>query len=150
MAHDLTERIRIEHEILGHVRSALQVAIDAPIEAATAHEWLERTAFLFASFARHLARLFEIEDEAGYMGAVLAHAPTLGWRTDRLYEEHCRLLWLVGSIGRDAARIDPENLSNLYELQQRVQGFLGQLESHQKAERDLLVEAFLVDIGGEG
>ena len=62
----LVERIRIEQNIIGHVREALTLALEAPIKRPTGAQWLERVTFLARSFSRHLQRLFEIEEEQDY------------------------------------------------------------------------------------
>ena len=147
----LADRIRIEEEILSYVRKALCVAIDAPIEHATATLWLERVGFLGDSFGRHVARLFAIKAEGGYMGFLAAgQAPALSLDADRLAVEQRILREELRAIRAEARSASAENLPNLYALRQRMTGLLARLDAHQRNERDLWLDAFLTDIGGEG
>jgi hypothetical protein len=67
-----------------------------------------------------------------------------------LRQEHAHLLAELDSICQSARATSPANVANLFALQQRLHGFLQTLERHCQGEHDLCVEAFMVDIGGEG
>jgi hypothetical protein len=150
-AQMIADRMSIEENILAHVRDALEVAVSAPIVRTTAVQWLERFCFLGNSFQRHLRRLFAIEEEGGYMDFIIScPQPTLGNQADSLHTDHQDLPTELESILADAADIDPSDLDGLRNLRERLEGFLERLSSHHRREHDLWLDAFLVDIGGEG
>lgn len=150
-AHPLSKRLRIELNILSCVRDALRVALDAPLDDELREEWIERLRFLMSSFNRHLERLFAVEEEHGYMDILTqSPQPTLCQQADRLLAEHLRFRREILELRRDAEGLDSENLASYQSLRQRVHGFLIRVEHHRHREQELLLEAFLGDIGGEG
>ena len=150
-ARELSERMRIEHEIVAHVRQAMAIAAEAPITSVTAMQWVERFAFLGNSLYRHFRRLFAIEEEGGYMEFLVnCPRPTLGNHADALCAQHQQFLGDLEGILRDAAVAQPEILANLHNLRQRLVGLLKRFDSHRRSEYDLWIEAHYIDIGGEG
>lgn len=144
------KNLRVEHEILSHVHQALSLAVRAPIEAESPDRWLERVCFLTDSFCRHLSRVFAIEEQGGYMDFVMeSPQPTLAARVDELWAEHRTLMEELQQVLAEARSASPSNLANLYELKQRLAGFLARCDEHRRKECELCYEAFLVDIGGE-
>ena len=150
-ANSIAERIRLEREILTHVRQAVRLAVRAPFDLETSAEWHERLCFLLDSFGRHMRRLFTIEEEGGYLDFVVdSQRPNLAQTADRLLAEHRELVEIHHEVLKDAKTISVSNLANLHELRQRVIGFLGRLARHFRDEKNLCFDALMVDIGGEG
>ena len=146
----LLNRLAIEHDILVHVRQALCIAMDSPIEQESAHHWLERFCFLGDSFRRHVTRLFMIEEEEGYMDFLAeSQRPTLQREADTLLAEHAVISREMSETLADARAFSSENLANLHGLRQRMFGIVGRIDQHRSKENDLWSEA-VVDIGGEG
>lgn len=148
---EVAERLRIERTLVSHVRAALWVALRAEIQPSNGHHWLERFIFLVESFSRHLRRLFAIEEDGGYMAFLIdSQQPGLGSKADALRQEHAHLLAELESICQSARGSSSGNVANLFAVQQRLHGFLQTLERHCQGEHELCVDAFMVDIGGEG
>jgi hypothetical protein len=147
----LKQQMRIEREILSHVHQALCIALRAPITSEDASEWQERTVFLTDSFYRHIQRMFAIEEDGGYMDFVIdCPQPTLGGRVDLLCAEHRMLVAELAAVLTEGRATRTENLANLHQMRQRIAGFLNRFDEHRRKECELLYEAFLVDLGGEG
>jgi hemerythrin-like domain-containing protein len=148
---DIADRIAIEEEILSHVRMAMCVALDARIDEATAGHWLERFCFLADSFGRHMARMFAIKEEGGYMDFIVtSQQPTLAPKVETLVCDHREIPDLLRRIRGDARATRPDNLANLRSLRQRMRGFLDRLDGHHDNERNLWMDVYLIDLGGEG
>lgn len=148
---DIRERMEIEDQILAHVQAALLVALQCPIERPTSNQWLERICFLGDSFRRHVERLFAIEEDAGYMDFIAeGQRPTLGNDADDLRGEH-DVLRCGLSLAVDAARhCSPNSLVDLHAIQNRFLVLFEHFKRHREKEHELWMEAYLVDIGGEG
>lgn len=145
------EQLKLEQEILTHVHHAVGIAVSAPIDQEKGETWRDRIAFLLESYCRHVRRVFSIEEEGGYMDVILDGArPNLAARVEILRLEHRQLQEQIEHLIVQARNARPENLANLHELRQRVGEWLRRFDAHLKSERDLFMDAFLVDIGGEG
>lgn len=143
--------LQTEQTILGHVREALRLAMKARLNEETAERWHERICFLTDSFARHLARMFAIEETDAYMELVL-DCPTsvTAERAKQLLREHDILLTSLNDLLAEARLTSPRNLANLHRIRQSLHGFLIRLQKHQRRESELWLDSYLVDIGGEG
>ncbi|MFO0945787.1 MAG: hypothetical protein U1D30_07570 [Planctomycetota bacterium] len=149
--NDIRERMEIEDKILSHVQAALLVALQCPIERSTAGQWLERICFLGDSFRRHVERLFAIEEDAGYMDFIAeGQRPTLGHDADDLRNEHGILVCGLSLAVQAARNTVPVDLTDLYAVQGRFLALLEHFKRHRDKEHELWMEAYLVDIGGEG
>ncbi len=95
---------------------------------------------------------FETEenDEAGgYMRAALRAAPYLERRAGHLREQHDEFTRRISKI-REALHDAAPELLPWSELQANMQALVKELLAHDEAENEILSEAFLDDLGGEG
>lgn len=147
---DITERISIEWKILDYVRQALITAVNAPIEERSATIWLERFCFLGESFGRHVKRLFDVEEEGGYMTSVVEHEPNIAPRVESLAQEHDSIYEDLEILLSQARIVRSSNLANLHAVRQQLLGLLQRFERHQMDEETLWSGAYQLDIGGGG
>lgn len=144
------EQLRTEHAIIEHVRNALCVALRADFDVESAERWLERLCFLTDSFCRHLERLFRIEESDGYIGFLIDEsAPSLSPKAERLLEEHPDLLQRLRDYFA-VAQTTPADPSRLVGLRLSMLDYLDALDRHHRHEDELWMDAYLIDIGGEG
>lgn len=147
----LAERIRIESQILSLVREALLVALNAPIDLSTSEQWCERCRFLTESFRRHVERLFRIKWEIDDRPLVLeAERPAVVDDLTEIESEQRKHLAELNLLTGDAHDLAPDNLANLHAFRQRLAGFIERFDELRLLECKVWMEAFQVDIGGEG
>jgi len=101
---------------------------------------------LLNSLAAHLETHFELEEENDYFGYILTREPRLAERVDNLRKEHEVLRAGVDELV-DLARYAFAKNSETTELVARFEKFREQLLKHEKAEVDLIQEAYTCDIG---
>jgi hypothetical protein len=149
--HTLAERIRIESQILAFVREALIVALDAPISAKVGQQWAERCRFLLDSFERHVARLFRIKWEVDDQ-FLISNTENPGLIDDlvQLESNERELSIELRQLGGEARELGPDNVANLHAFRQRAIGFLERFDEIRLRECKIWLDAFEIEIGGEG
>ena len=140
----------MEHEILKHVKGALGVALGWKEASVGAERKRDSVRFTLQSFQRHLERVMRLEEEDGYLELVADEKPHLYPEVTRLVAQHevfrNRLKRLMPLLecpcepGRD-------ELANACS---EIEDFLICVDEHDRREIDLLQEALLCDVGGEG
>ena len=108
---------------------------------------LMRAVNLLAALRRELKEHFALEERAGLMAAATEAAPRLSGRADRLTREHADLSATVARILEDllSSQKLPERWAALAESFAR---FSETLLAHERAEEEMVREAFLDDLGG--
>ena len=101
---------------------------------------------LLNSLAAHLEMHFELEEEDEYFGYVLRRAPRLSERVSQLLREHAGMKSEVDELVTMARQAFAEN-GDTRELATRFRRFREHLLNHEKAEIDLLQEAYTCDLG---
>ena len=140
----------MEHQILDHVKQALRVTLDWKVPSVGIARKFSSVQFTLKSFQRHLERLMDIEEQDGYMALVAELKPNMGFRVDRLAQDHERFR---KSLGRLLPEVD-----SLCEFQDQefecvcreIYELLDSVDRHDEDEVELLQETFLFDEGGEG
>ena len=127
------------------------VQIEALIDALTSRFDAEKRATrnlvsLLNSLAAHLEIHFELEEEDEYFGYILNRAPHLSEQVDRLLHQHEILRSKVDQLV-EMARQALDQKGSVAELAARFAEFRALREQHERAEIDLLQEAFTCDIG---
>lgn len=103
---------------------------------------------LLNSLTAHLEMHFEMEEEHGYFEELIQRAPRLSDHVNTLLKQHSELLsesCKLVEIARKAFADDVESL----ELLERFKRFRLKLLGHEKAEIDLLQEAYTRDLGSK-
>lgn len=150
-ATTLAERIRIESQILGFVREALLVAMNAPIEPDTSEQWCERCRFLMESFRRHVDRLFRIKWEIDDRHLVLeAERPAVVDDLAEIEALQRKLLAELNLLTGEALGLSTDNPANLHAFRQRLIGFIERFDDQRSLESKIWMDTFQIDIGGEG
>ncbi len=101
---------------------------------------------LLNSLAAHLEMHFELEEKGGYFAGVIRKAPRLAGRAEVLLEEHMGFLensHELVKMARGAFANDAEVPALAARFEQLRRGLL----THERAEIDLLQEAYTRDIG---
>jgi len=147
----IADRIRIESQILNYVREALLTAVNAPIEEHISEQWCERCRFLTESFERHVNRLFRIKWEVDDQTLLMDSDQTgLVEVLIQLESEQREMAFELREINSEARSLAPENVANLHAFHQRIQGFMERFDDMRLRECKLWLDAYEIDIGGEG
>jgi len=102
---------------------------------------------LINSLAAHLEMHFELEEENEYFDLVLRRAPRLSNHVDQLLRQHTTLKTEVDALLTMARHALAEG-GDVTEIAPRFGMFRKQLLDHERAEIDLLQEAYTRDLGG--
>ncbi len=126
-------------------------AVDDALAAAAAQDsaWPERVAAALAELAHDLRDHVEItEGERGLYARMRHTAPRLATPIDRLHSEHPRhreqVERLLAGLERDGAAAD------LATVRAEVGALTAALRAHRQRGRDLVHEAYDIDLGGSG
>jgi hypothetical protein len=147
----LAERIRIESQILAFVREAMIVALDAPITTNVAQQWTERCRFLIDSFERHVSRLFRIKWEVDDQ-FLIASSENPGLIDDlvQLETDERQLSQELRELCFEARNLAFDNVANLHAFRQRALGFIERFDEIRLRECKIWLDAYEIEIGGEG
>lgn len=140
----------LEHQILEHITAALRLSLQWKVTAVGYSKKLSTVRFTAQSFQRHLERLLTLEEGGGYMNFVRERQPGLYERTASLRREHDEFRLTVARILAELDQLPDDNGASLDELCLDLENLLSHLEQHHQKEIDLVQEALLSDIGGEG
>jgi hypothetical protein len=88
---------------------------------------------------------FQLEEEDGYMGAVLTLHPHLDRMVEHLHGQHRELLGGLGSLLAEA-RAAPALTA---QLRAKVEAWVGQVRRHERSENLLIQDAFNLDLAAE-
>src|ERR1700679_364526 len=107
----LAHQTLVEHQILEHVKDALRLTLEMKTSSTSLARKLSSVRFMAQSFERHLDRLFDLEEDGGYMDMVRERRPQLIDEATRLRHEHAELRGLLASIqqGLEALTDDDES-----------------------------------------
>jgi len=101
---------------------------------------------LLNSLAAHLETHFELEEENEYFGYILIRAPHLSERVESLLRQHESMQADVDELVNRARQAFTGN-GDVTELAAQFREFRKRLLRHEKAEIDLLQEAYTCDLG---
>ncbi len=126
----------------------IEALVDALSSRFEAEEMATRNLVsLINSLAAHLEMHFELEEENEYFSHVLNRAPHLSERVEQLLRQHETLKSEVDELVMMARRALAEN-GDATELAAQFSRFRKQLLNHERAEVNLLQEAYTCDLGG--
>jgi len=103
---------------------------------------------LLNSLAAHLEAHFELEEENGYFEDLVQRAPRLSEHVDEMLKQHALLL----AESRELVKIARQAFADdepSPELTERYEKFRVDLLGHEKAEIDILQEAYTRDLGSK-
>jgi hypothetical protein len=146
----LIQQTNVESQALEHVTRALEVVLGWTVAGEGYARKHSSVRFFTELYQRHLERLFAWEEIDGYMEGISRLNPELAIHVDRLKLEHEQLR---AAVRESVVRIDLASPTELAEfnatcdqLRKTINGVL----EHLRRERELLVDSFNRDTGGEG
>ena len=153
MAPQLTESVAgassMEHEILQHVKAALRVTIDWKAPSVSLPRKISSVRFTLKSFNRHIERLMALEEEGGYLSALVDQKPHLQDRVDKLAGDHARLRARIRRIVPALEELNEWQEMDFDRACEEIRAMLAEVDRHDAQEIELLQE-LCSDVGGEG
>lgn len=146
----LIQQTKVGSQALEHITQALEVMIGWAVDVGGYGRKLSSVRFFTVLYQQHLERLFALEEIDGYMESVSRFNPELASQVEELKRDHEQLR---AAVRRIVVRLDLASPTNLPEFDAtcfEVRTTINHVLDHLRRERDLLVEAFNRDSGGEG
>lgn len=142
----LASWIQTEHAKIDALAIELQEKV-AVIPRAHQQRWIADVRASFDEFADHVHRHQSLEEQDGYMTAVVDERPTLSHEVDRLAHEHGELEQIMAGIKRQLAELSPDDALLIRDACRRIQNLLLYLEHHTKEENLMVMSVFQLDLG---
>ena len=146
----IAEQVLKEHQMLKLISQAMQVAIGWTVPAHEISRKLSSLRFVAESLRRHQERLMSLEEDAGYMHAVVESTPNLANTVEALRLDHDKFRQAWSRILPRLDKVSPTEHAVLTGLCEELTDLLDETQEHSTAETTLLQEAILRDEGGEG
>lgn len=142
----LANWVQEEHENVQDVASRLQEKV-AIVPRSNQGRWIQEARQAFDHLRAHMIKHMALEEQDGYMLAVVDQRPWLSNEVERLAREHRELARITDEIHQTFQSLRPEDHLLILDCCRRVQNLLSYLEHHEKEENLLLLSAFTNDIG---
>lgn len=142
----LASWIQTEHAKIDALAIELQEKV-AVIPRAHQQRWIADVRASFEEFADCVHRHQSLEEQDGYMTAVVDERPSLSHEVDRLAHEHGELAQLMNGIKRQLSELTPDDALLIRDACRRIQNLLLYLEHHTKEENLMVMSVFQLDLG---
>lgn len=143
---EVAQWMKEEHQRVDELARALHDRV-AVVPRTNLKAWIQATRTSLGDFQSHLLRHFDIEEDGGYLQAVVDRRPTLSGEVDRLRHEHDELGRMLGSIHRDLETLTDQDRLLIEDLCARVSGLLRYIREHEDRENLMVVSVFTHDLG---
>ncbi|MBI4717776.1 MAG: hemerythrin domain-containing protein [Planctomycetes bacterium] len=146
MTHEeLAKRMREEHEQVDVLARGLR-EWTAVIPKVNFPRWIEGARQRFDHFRSHLSRHFTLEEQEGYMKAVVDRRPMLAAEVDRLCHEHVELNRIMDALYKAVHELKPTDRLLIRDVCHRVGDLLTYVEHHEADENMLISFVFTQDV----
>ena len=145
----LIQQTKVESQALEHVTQALEIMLGWTVERDGFSRKLSSVRFFTELYQRHLERLFALEEVDGYMEGISRLNPELSTQVERLKQEHEQFR---AAVRKSVVRIDLASPTQLVQFDatcKQLRTTINKVLEHLRRERELLVESFDRDTGGE-
>jgi hypothetical protein len=146
----LIQQTKVESQALVHVTRALEGMLGWKVEDNSIDRKLSSVRFFTELYQRHLERLFALEEVDGYLENVSRLNPELANQVNQLHREHEEFR---AAIRKSVVKIDlasPNDPAQFDKTCDELRTTVNQVLEHLRRERELLVEFFSRDTGGQG
>ena len=134
---ELIQEIRDEHQALRDLLGAISRTL------ATGSDGVGEVSSMLSSLRTQLDQHFADEEKIGFFDKVAEKALRLAERTQHLHDEHAKLK----STLKNLAEFVEEKSNWWQETERRFRDFSKELMHHESAENELLMDAYMRDIG---
>ncbi len=140
----IADRVEEEHATLRTLMDNVLDAFARPPSKEFA-DWKLELVWQLRDFRNVLVKHFDLEEDGGFMGDVIAKAPQEKRRVDMLEAEHGEFLDELDGITGELKRM--ADVSTLPSVRDRLSGLVNKLHDHEASERDLMYSVYFRDIG---
>lgn len=138
-------KILSEHQHLRALLKALEQHLQQPGESDV---WLTGLRDMLAGLVDVCSEHFKLEEEAELHVQLREQSPRLASRLEKLLAEHARILAELQKLVADLAT--PSAAPGQTErLKQQVSSALEEVRQHERAENEVMMDAYWDDLGGE-
>ncbi|GMU24715.1 MAG: hypothetical protein AMXMBFR13_47880 [Phycisphaerae bacterium] len=143
---EMAQWIRREHDMVEELAHRLgeQVAV---VPRCNCGPWIQATRDHVGRFRDHLRKHFTLEEEGGYLEAVIDRQPGLTAEVERLRHEHDELGHLLDAIHVALSRTGENDRLLISDCCFRLQNVLKYLKDHEERENLMVISVFTDDLG---
>ncbi len=143
---DIARWIREEHAKAFDLIAQLTEHV-AAIPRTNIEPWLRELKEEFERFRAHMQQHFALEEEGGYLTAVLQIRPALQPEVDAFTVEHRQLSQIMTSVNAEVAGLEPSQTLHIRDVCARIRNIIAMLEQHEDHENNLVSHVFTQDVG---
>lgn len=147
-ARELARWMREEHDIVEELSAKLREKMVAS-NRGPRREWLSEVRDSFERFREHFCRHITLEEDDGYLQAVLDRQPTTSQEVERLKHEHEQLIRVIQSISGCLMELSKDDDLLISDCCVRVQNMLAAIDRHEQDENLIVSLVFTHDIGSK-
>ena len=138
-------KILSQHKDLRALLQALERHIQQP---AGSDAWLESLREALSGLVDLCSEHFTLEEQTGLHVELREQSPRLAFRLEKLLSDHSRILEALRKL---VAGLPTESIasSEADPLKERVLGVLEAFHEHERAENEIMMDAYWEDLGGE-
>ena len=138
-------KILAEHEELRALLRALEQQVR---QSAGSDAWLENLRDTLSRVVDLCSEHFRLEEQAGLHVELREQSPRLAFRLEKLVSDHSRILEALQKL---VTELPTESIASggVDPLRERVLGALEAVREHERAENEIMMEAYWQDLGGE-
>ncbi|MFT5524337.1 MAG: hemerythrin [Pirellulaceae bacterium] len=134
---ELLQEIRNEHKALRELLGATSRTLTKGKES------VGDVSEMLVSLRNQLEQHFQNEEAVGFFDKIAAEAPRLAEKTQHIHKEHAKLIKTL----KELAAFVTERSNWWDETERRFQEFSRELGHHESTETELLMDAYMRDIG---
>ncbi len=109
--------------------------------------WLDNLKKTFGQFHERLLKHFTLEEDGGYLEAVVERRPTLSNRVDELEHEHRQIKPILIGIEDRLERTGIDDGLLIDDALHRIRRLLEYIEQHEQRENDMVSATWSTDMG---
>ncbi len=146
--NEIAARIHREHEHIKQGMRKIRKMMDGKVSIADYPAWRMDFLWLLRDFGNDLQKHFDLEEEGGFMEAVLRLAPEHSNAVEHLREEHEKMIADLDKVIKTLKAAQDYDKETITKICREVDDVLVALTAHEAAEGNLMEATYLMDYGG--
>jgi hypothetical protein len=146
----IATQCQAEFASLTQIKEALRVTLNWRAPSVGLSRKISSVLFVMRALQRHLEHQLTLEEQGGYMEIVRESMPSLYDQAVRLREQHDSFREELDAMVSRIQHLGPSCEDEVDQVCYIINDLLRHIELHEREEADLLQEALIQDVGGEG